>query len=252
MKSWKSRGVPGQDLYDALVQAAETLQPKSYMEIGVNGGGSLKTVLKATWRKDMQSRTLKTLILCDIWSADYSGHKFIDHSHIAKILREHRAYESGILDVTWLDGDSKRTVPRLATWPWIDLILVDGDHTHKGALEDLQNCWILLRVGGILIFDDYTHPSYPHLQGTMVDFLSRWADAVVVPEATGAKANCLVLQKQIQEEVKPLPVMKQDVDEALEESHEFPESLAEFKKQYDEAVAATPPWWRKIWRGIYR
>jgi hypothetical protein len=36
-----------------------------------------------------------------------------------------------------------------------DLIYIDGDHNSSGVLEDAIIAWKLLKIGGILLFDDY-------------------------------------------------------------------------------------------------
>ena len=36
-----------------------------------------------------------------------------------------------------------------------DLIYIDGDHNASGVLEDAILSWRLLKIGGILLFDDY-------------------------------------------------------------------------------------------------
>jgi len=41
-----------------------------------------------------------------------------------------------------------------------DAIYIDGDHTAEGVLTDLAMAWPLLKVGGVLIFDDFAHPDY--------------------------------------------------------------------------------------------
>lgn len=41
-----------------------------------------------------------------------------------------------------------------------DLIYIDGDHSPKQIIEDAVSCFRLLKVGGILIFDDYLKNQY--------------------------------------------------------------------------------------------
>lgn len=36
-----------------------------------------------------------------------------------------------------------------------DLIYVDGDHTYEAVLKDALQSWPLLKIGGIMVFDDY-------------------------------------------------------------------------------------------------
>jgi predicted O-methyltransferase YrrM len=44
-----------------------------------------------------------------------------------------------------------------------DLITVDGDHSPRGAARDLQDVLPRLRIGGVLVFDDISHPQHPKL-----------------------------------------------------------------------------------------
>lgn len=41
-----------------------------------------------------------------------------------------------------------------------DFIYVDGDHSFSGALSDARLSWPLLRVDGVLIFDDYKNDRF--------------------------------------------------------------------------------------------
>ena len=64
---WKWSGEPGMDLHEALRVACKSLgKVNSYLEIGVDGGGSLNTVLC----EGVPSR----IVLCDIWNPEYCGH----------------------------------------------------------------------------------------------------------------------------------------------------------------------------------
>lgn len=56
-------------------------------------------------------------------------------------------------------SDSSRAL--LAFHPWFDGIYIDGDHRYEQASKDVFNGWDLLRVGGVMLVDDYalTHSS---------------------------------------------------------------------------------------------
>ena len=41
-----------------------------------------------------------------------------------------------------------------------DIIYIDAGHTAQEAITDLCLSWPMLKIGGILIFDDYSHPRY--------------------------------------------------------------------------------------------
>lgn len=157
--TWRWSGTKGMDLHEALRAACTFLKPvKSYLEIGVDGGGSLNTVLC----EGVPSR----IVLCDLWDPEYCGHG------------DTKPYVQHILDyfgafAEFRDGDSKVTVPRLTGL--FDLVLVDGDHSAEGATADLKNVWPLLRPGGILVMDDIRHPDYPWLDGVFENCLQQWS-----------------------------------------------------------------------------
>jgi predicted O-methyltransferase YrrM len=63
-------------------------------------------------------------------------------------------------------GNSHRALPDyFSKHPdlFFDLITVDGDHSEDGAEQDLREVVPHLKVGGILVFDDISHPAHPYL-----------------------------------------------------------------------------------------
>ena len=52
-----------------------------------------------------------------------------------------------------------------------DVVLVDGDHSYYGALDDLRNAWPLVSPGGYLVFDDVGNQMHPGLVRCFTDFL---------------------------------------------------------------------------------
>lgn len=174
----------GFDLHDALRDVCSQLEPGSYLEIGVHGGGSLTTVLTFA--------APKRLTLADIWDPAYCGHGLLGHHHIVQLLAE-LAY---VGDVRYLDGDSKQTLPTLAEDDRYDMILVDGDHSPAGAIADLTAAWPHLQPGGALLMDDIRHPSYPGLLGVFRRFRDS-VGAIEVPQTLGAPSNAGVLLKPI-------------------------------------------------------
>jgi Methyltransferase domain len=186
MKSWTYSGQPGEDLHDALRQAAAQIRPSTYLEIGVDGGGSLKTVLSMCHPK--------RIILADCWNPKYSGHGITSNKHIKKVLGFHKYTGETI----YLDGDSKETIPKfILDYPIkpVELILIDGDHSLEGALTDLLNCWPLLADDGVLVVDDIGHPNYPDVEKA-VNHFSQGVDCEFIPEATGKKSNCVIMRKK--------------------------------------------------------
>jgi predicted O-methyltransferase YrrM len=153
-------------MWKTLRRLAEKHQPRSYLEIGVREGDSLKIVLDAA--------PVERLALADLWGGTYGGTGRGSHAHVQVMLAE-RAYAG---DVAWLDGDSGTTIPAFAAAkpaPF-DMILVDGDHSDAGAGRDLENALRLLAPGGVLVFDDITHPAHAYLSDVAEAFGQRHVD----------------------------------------------------------------------------
>lgn len=176
-RTWQWSGCLGTDLHEALQQACVILrQVESYLEIGVDGGGSLHTVLLC----GVPSR----IVLCDVWNPAYCAHGETKR-HVRKILRYFKA------EARFLDGDSTVHIPTLREQ--FDLVLVDGDHSADGAAVDLQNAWPLVRSGGILVMDDIHHPEYPWLGTVWQQQLQGWIYDPIT-ELHG-NANAAMIQK---------------------------------------------------------
>jgi predicted O-methyltransferase YrrM len=178
MNKWKWDHVPGSDLHCALRWANRALRPTSYLEIGVDGGGSLTTVLK--------EHKPGRIVLVDMWGTNHAGHGFENWDHITPILKSY-----GVTGrTTMVTGNSLETVPTIA--PGFDLILVDGAHDEETALGDLQNAWPLLNKGGMLILDDYGHSSYPGVRAALERFSQPYK---VIEEEGAAYRNCIILTR---------------------------------------------------------
>ncbi len=142
------------DAVNTLYAAAKLIKPEHYLEIGVRRGRSACTVARAC--PDV------TLHAFDMWIQGYAGMDNPGPAFVRQELQKHGHRGQ----VTFTDGDSHRTVPEyLARNPNLqfDLVLVDGDHSEDGAYDDLRNVLPRIRSGGMVIFDDITHPAHPYL-----------------------------------------------------------------------------------------
>jgi predicted O-methyltransferase YrrM len=54
-----------------------------------------------------------------------------------------------------------------------DLITVDGDHSAEGATKDLEDVIPYLSVGGVLVFDDISHPQHRYLLDVWKSVISK-------------------------------------------------------------------------------
>lgn len=153
-----------QSLYAWLAGHCRTHVVRSYLEIGTRDGGSLEVVLA-------NARQLSDVVCCDTWGSQFGGSGRGNHAHI-HVLMDSIGYDGRR---TFLDGDSKVTVPTLLPHlaGTFDLALVDGDHSYAGGMADLVNVWPLLRPGGALVFHDIRHPAHADLAACFADFVNK-------------------------------------------------------------------------------
>jgi predicted O-methyltransferase YrrM len=77
--------------------------------------------------------------------------------------------------LVFANGDSHVILPQLfAQRPQLrfDLITVDGDHSAEGAYRDLCDVAPQLQPGGVLVFDDISHPAHPYLIAVWRKFIA--------------------------------------------------------------------------------
>jgi predicted O-methyltransferase YrrM len=127
------------DLYELIAQLAR--RARSYLEIGVQEGGSLRRVVAA-------SQVLTRLVLCDTWGNAHGGTGRGSHAHIDALL-DQLGYQGEVL---FLDGRSQDTLPTLDPESGFDLVFVDGDHTTEGAAVDLELAWRV--CSGVMVAHD--------------------------------------------------------------------------------------------------
>jgi predicted O-methyltransferase YrrM len=142
------------DITTVLLATAELITPENYMEIGVRRGRSLAMV----------AATCPTahVVGFDKWVENYAGMPNPGPEFVTAEMQK-LGYR-GTLEL--ISGDSHETVPRyFREHPemFFDLITVDGDHSAKGAEQDLRDVLPRLKLGGVLVFDDICHPELPHL-----------------------------------------------------------------------------------------
>lgn len=142
------------DILTVLLCVSELIKPNSYLEIGVRRGRSVAAVAS--------TNPNCALVLLDMWVQNYAG---MENPGAAFVRQELiRVGHQGPL--RFIEGDSHKTLPALfreipdATY---DLITVDGDHSTKGAIQDLCDVLPRLNIGGAIVLDDVCHPLHPEL-----------------------------------------------------------------------------------------
>ena len=142
------------DIVNVLYAASKTIQPRTYLEIGVRRGRSVCTVARGC--------PTVSVLGFDMWLPGYAGMENPGPEFVKSELRKHG--HTG--ELHFINGDSHQTIPaffKQNPQAMFDMITVDGDHTEAGALDDLKNVIPHLSVGGMLTFDDIAHPSHPYL-----------------------------------------------------------------------------------------
>ncbi|MCK9622341.1 MAG: class I SAM-dependent methyltransferase [Methylobacter sp.] len=142
------------DIVNVLYAAAKLHQPKNYLEIGIRRGRSCAVVARG--------RPSVNIVACDMWMQNYAGMENPGPEFVAGELG--RNGHTG--EVVFLNGSSHSLIPSLFEQQSdlrFDLITVDGDHSEEGAYADLCNVIPRLAPGGILVFDDISHPLHPYL-----------------------------------------------------------------------------------------
>lgn len=142
------------DISNVLFAASRTLQPKTYLEIGVRRGRSACMVVHGC--------PTVNIVAFDMWVQNYAGmeNPGVDFVRQELIRHGHKG------NIYFIDGDSHKTIPEFfKQYPgtFFDMITVDGDHSEEGAFDDLCNVIPFLSVGGVLVFDDIAHPSHKYL-----------------------------------------------------------------------------------------
>lgn len=142
------------DIVTMLLAAAKLVSPKEYLEVGVRRGRSM-AMIAAT-------HPACHIVGFDLWAEDYAGMPNPGADFVRRELA--RLGYRGKLDL--ITGDSHVTLPQyFGEHPeaYFDLVTVDGDHSEKGAEQDLRDIMPRIKIGGVLVFDDICHPAHPYL-----------------------------------------------------------------------------------------
>jgi predicted O-methyltransferase YrrM len=130
---------------------AKTLQPSSYLEVGVRRGWSTCALAMAAPE-------------CEIYAFDEWQ---VNYAHVPNPGPDFVTGEAAKFGYTkpinFVSGDSHYTLKQFFSQnpgKTIDMILIDGDHSEAGALMDLRDTMPHVTIGGAMLFDDiYDIPS---------------------------------------------------------------------------------------------
>jgi len=142
------------EIMNVLYAATTLIEPRRYLEIGVRRGRSMAMVLA----KCPETQAVGF----DMWMENYAGMENPGPAFVKSEMNK----VAPLAQVQLIDGNSHQTVPEFLkanSTTMFDLITVDGDHSEKGALQDLRDVLPRLSVGGVIVFDDIAHPQHPYL-----------------------------------------------------------------------------------------
>ena len=100
-----------------------------------------------------------------------------------KVFRSNLALSGFSSKVDLIISKSEEALPKLKGSSF-DFIYIDGGHEGEEITADAESCWELLKIGGILIFDDYKlQPEYYRGQSpeSAIDaFLEKYKNQLVI------------------------------------------------------------------------
>lgn len=134
---------------EKILELVEFHQPQVVVELGTFKGASAVAI----------ARLLKTwgghLFCVDSWTPATTGE--------AGVLSMCAAHLAAAGVAPWVRLIAAPSGATAAAWNGlpIDALYVDADHTRDGVTADLEGWWPHLRVGGLILGDDYGHPDFP-------------------------------------------------------------------------------------------
>jgi predicted O-methyltransferase YrrM len=157
------------DIVTTLLCLSDVIMPVTYLEIGVRRGRSVCAVASKSPDCD--------LYMFDQWKRGYAGMENPGPDLVMKELD--KIGHKGERNV--FSGNSHTTLKEFFKKNndiTFDMITVDGDHSYKGAVEDLCDVLPRLKIGGAVIFDDICHPKHLYLNEVwkiLVETVERFA-----------------------------------------------------------------------------
>jgi len=130
----------------SLLKYVKKMEPKTVMEIGTAGGGTLFLFSKVVPKNSF------------IVSLDLPGGKFGGGYPLWKIpLYKSFAKETQTINLVRKNSHEKKTLQEIKAIfenRQIDFLFIDGDHTYEGVKKDFELYGPLVRAGGTIAFHD--------------------------------------------------------------------------------------------------
>jgi len=143
--------------YGVLTKVINDNNYKKVAEIGIGYGTHAKYLLKTTNlekltlvdpMKDYPEDKFSADIMCT--EPEIPGNNFNEMYDL--ISKELSPYQDRY---TWIRTESQKVTEEQVPNESMDCVFIDGDHTYKGVLEDLNLWWQKVRPGGQMLGDDY-------------------------------------------------------------------------------------------------
>jgi len=148
--NWFSQYIPDWDTRLAHLKGRENLR---YLEIGPYEGRPFFWVLDHVLTHPSFRATAIDIFWADPAAAYEKGYEYRFRKNLGLSALSER--------VTVIKGSSQTELRKLPLESF-DLIYIDGSHATGDVLTDAVLSWQLLKVGGIMIFDDYVwNPEWP-------------------------------------------------------------------------------------------
>jgi len=147
------------DLYHLAFWWGSKHHPQNVMEIGSRTGLSVCQLLSSY----LDTSGVR-VVLFDLWNDGISSPDLI------KTHLNHLGIHTKLIE--FYQGDSHQTVPKFleTNTDKFDWILVDGDHSPEGAMDDLENIVGVVSPGGVIVFDDLCEFDGVKLMPTWLQF----------------------------------------------------------------------------------
>jgi ADP-heptose:LPS heptosyltransferase/predicted O-methyltransferase YrrM/glycosyltransferase involved in cell wall biosynthesis/SAM-dependent methyltransferase len=218
-----AKGDPFWNLHVGLAFVANRLQPRSYLEIGVRTGAAMVQVL--------HNSSPQTVTGVDLWAGEYSAlpnRKEFTERQLAGYQQKTGRHAP----IELIQGDSHAILKKLvAQGQKYDLITVDGDHSREGAIQDLEDAFLLLNECGVIVFDDIIHASFKFLRDAIQDFARRHPELQLVLNTTQDNGTALLLRGITWSFLKGFRIAGEGIEGSdltqIQEGSEFETSLRE-------------------------
>ncbi len=151
----------------------------SFLEIGSFEGRSAVWLLE-----NILTNPTSVLTCIDTWQGSFEHHSTgLDFNKIEQNF-DHNIQVSGqASQVKKIKGLSAIELKRLQIYSY-DFVYIDASHKASNVLEDAVLSWQLLKVGGVIIFDDYVwEPQYAKIDSPQIAidaFVTCYADKLKV------------------------------------------------------------------------